>query len=182
MGRDVHDPILMQHHGFGHHAIDAAAHGRGCAIRGDATGNPALHEDAGDTVPRLHPGHARADGGNFSGTVGQRDQVGGQTAAAVGATHNHQITVVQAGGMHAHLDLERKRGRLQERVGNIGIYGASSLGFSADTNPFRVCAEGIPFLFPLGHRFPCQQVGQIIHRFADERRPESGLADAMLFP
>src|SRR5438128_150765 len=48
--------------------------------------------------------------------------------------------------------------------------------------PFGVGLEGVPFALALGERLPLQKIVERLARFADQRRPEPGLADPVLVP
>ena len=49
-------------------------------------------------------------------------------------------------------------------------------------DPLRIALKRGPFLLALGKRFPGQEVSELVIRFADHRRPEASLSDAVLLP
>ena len=104
---NAHQPVLVQHHRLGEHAVDAAAERRAARLRGDPAIQPALHEDGGHPVARGEAGHARPDRLDLARAVRQRHQVRLQAAASVGAAHHHQVTVIQTGRAYPDAHLER---------------------------------------------------------------------------
>src|SRR5262249_51557828 len=59
---------------------------------------------------------------------------------------------------------------------------AVALALGAFRDPLRIAHERVPLLLALGQRLPGQHVGEVVVRFADERDPEPGLADAVPLP
>lgn len=52
----------------------------------------------------------------------------------------------------------------------------------AHGDPFGITDECTPALLAVSHAVPGKHVGELLVAFADERRPEASLANAMLFP
>src|SRR5437660_671342 len=76
----------------------------------------------------------------------------------------------------------RECGRRQQLIDDIADDLTVRLGLCARLDPFRIALKGGPFLLAIGERFPCQQIGQFLMGFADQRREKSGLPDAVLLP
>src|SRR5450631_4465641 len=76
----------------------------------------------------------------------------------------------------------RERGRHQQLIDDVADDLAVLLGLGARRDPVRVALECRPFLLAVGERFPCQQIGQFLIGFADQRSEETGLLDAVLLP
>src|SRR5262249_57777241 len=76
----------------------------------------------------------------------------------------------------------RERRRLKDRVGDVGHDWPVLLGLVSRRNPFGITDEGAPLPLSLVERFPRQKISQLLVRFADHRRPEPGLPDAVLLP
>jgi hypothetical protein len=59
-------------------------------------------------------------------------------------------------------------------IDDVGDNLAVGLGFRTRLDPFGIALECGPFLLAIGERFPCQQIGQLLMGFADQRREKSG--------
>jgi len=95
-------------------------------MRLDLAAQPCLHENPGNPIARLHARDIGADFHHLAGAIRQRDQVFRRRAAAVAAGGDHQVTIIQAGGAHAHQGLAARRvGRVglgeRERVDAVGL-------------------------------------------------------------
>jgi hypothetical protein len=88
--RSLHDALLLQHHKFRQHTVDAAAQRGRLHIRGRFAAGPALEEAAGDLVADLNARDAGTDLHHLAGTIGQRNDVV-LNRHAVGAAHNAEI-------------------------------------------------------------------------------------------
>src|SRR5581483_11106750 len=76
----------------------------------------------------------------------------------------------------------RERGRHEQLIDDVADDLAIGLGLGARLDPLRVALERRPLLLPLGKRFPCEQIGQLLIGFADQRGEKPGLTNAVLFP
>ena len=97
MRRNLYDPLLLQHHIFGQHSVEAAAERTCVHVRGRLAGGPALEEAAGHLVADLNPLDAGADLDHLAGAVGQRDDVVGNWHT-VGTTHDTEVAEVERAG------------------------------------------------------------------------------------
>ena len=82
-----------------------------------------------------------------------------------------------------HRSLHRgKRSRYQQRVADVLHELSVRLGVGTDRDPVGVGEECTPAVLALSHAVPREHVSELLVALADQRRPEPGLADAMLFP
>ena len=89
--------------GGGEDAVDGAAE-RGFAGRGeDGAVEPFLEEEAGDVVAYFEAGDVGADSGDDAGGVGAWD-AGERHLGVVGAVDDHEVAVVEAGGVKVDED------------------------------------------------------------------------------
>ena len=91
------DALLLQHHVFGQHAVDAAAERARLHVWRRLAARPALEEAAGDLVADLYARDAGADLDHLAGAVGQRDDVVAHRHA-VGAAHDAEIAEIERAG------------------------------------------------------------------------------------
>ena len=88
----------------GEDAVDGAAEG-GLAGGGlDGAVEPVLEEEAGDVVADFEAGDVAADGGDDPGGVGAGDAGEGHVGV-VGAEDDHEVAVVEAGGVEVDEDV-----------------------------------------------------------------------------
>src|SRR5713101_6559896 len=76
----------------------------------------------------------------------------------------------------------RECGRRQQLIDDIGDDLAIRFGFRARRDPVGIALKCGPFLFALGERFPCQEIGQLLMGFTDHGCKKSRLPDAVLLP
>ena len=107
----VNEAVLVQDDVFRQHAVDGAAQGRRGVCLARFPGQPGLHEDAHDPVPRFDAADLRSDFDDFSRPVGQRDERQLHAASAA-VLDGHQIAVIQRRGLHPHPRLARLQGRI----------------------------------------------------------------------
>ena len=119
--RNLHHALLLQHHVFRQHAVDAAAEGAGLHIRGGLAAGPALEEAAGDLVTDLHAGDAGTHLDHLAGAVGQGDDI---------VAHRHPVCAAHDAEI---AEVERARRDLDQHlaIGRLGI-GALDLDQRVD--------------------------------------------------
>jgi hypothetical protein len=102
--RNLYDALLLQHHIFGQHAIDAAAKGACLDIRGRLSSRPALEEAAGDLVTNLHARDAATHLDHLTGAIGKRNDII-PNRHPVRSAHDAEIAKVERTrhDLHQHL-------------------------------------------------------------------------------
>src|SRR6185295_12640472 len=95
----------------------------------------------------------------------------------IAASRSHAASRRAASPTSLH---RRETGRLEKLVGEGHHQRAVLLGLAALGNPFWVGREGGPLLLAIGHRFPGEQIHQVVVRLADLGGPEARLLDAVL--
>ena len=89
--------------GGGEDSIDGAAEGGFAGGGEDGAVLPVLKEEAGDVVADFEAGDRGADGGDDSSGVGAGDAGKGHFGV-VGAVDDHEVAVVEAGGVEVDED------------------------------------------------------------------------------
>lgn len=92
--READDAFVMEENVLGEHAVDIAAECGFGFFCGGRTIEPALHEDAADTVAHLNASDAFADGDDLARAIGARD-TRQRHLWVVDALHDHEIAVVE---------------------------------------------------------------------------------------
>ncbi len=104
------EAVLGEEAGGSEDAVDGAAEGGFCGGGFDLAGGPVLKEEAGDAVAALEAGDFLADGRHDAGGVGAGDARELQVGVVV-AEDDHEVAVVEAGGVEGDGDLVRAGGR-----------------------------------------------------------------------
>src|SRR5581483_1863665 len=129
----------------GEDAVDGAAKGGFARERLDFAVEPILEEEAADAVAGLEEGDRRADGEDLAGGVGAEDAREVHLGVVL-AEGNHEVAVVECGGVEAHVDVggaQRRewRGFEREVVEAEGVEAEGSGHGWLDEDKARVGAK-----------------------------------------
>src|ERR1043166_2879694 len=142
MFRHVNQPVFVQDHVLGRHAVDVTAERRARCLLAHRAGNPTLHENRGDPVAPRHAHDAGANFRDFAGAVRQRHEREPLLRVVV-AAQNQEVPVIERASPNAHEDLVRSRLRVRS-LDEREIVDAESFGFDNfhGTSTILPCAPG----------------------------------------